>query len=92
MRTRLDGTAGATTSPTMQVYRFYFISTHKSIIGVPDRHGCADDAAALLHAAELVTKKPPRAVALEIWDGRRLVGRVPVAHSNGQVPSTSNIS
>jgi hypothetical protein len=65
----------------MTRYRFYFISKQKSIVGVPESHDCADDAAALIRAGEIASGSPKRAVALEVWESRRLVGRIPVTHS-----------
>jgi hypothetical protein len=70
----------------MTVYRFYFISNRKSIVGVPARHACADDASALIHAGDLAAKAPSRAAALEVWETRRLVGRVPVVPAKSEVP------
>ena len=37
----------------MTGFRFYFIGKHKRIVGVPESHECADDAAALIRVGEL---------------------------------------
>lgn len=61
----------------MAVYRFYFISKRHGIVGVPEKHECSDDAAALIRAGQVSARAGRRATAVEVWESRRLVGRVP---------------
>jgi hypothetical protein len=63
----------------MPSYRFYFTAKINRPVGVPHRHECADDAEAMIKAREIMKKSPPHGVALEVWEGHRLVGRIPAA-------------
>jgi hypothetical protein len=62
----------------MPAYRFYFTRADNRPVGVPGQIECVDDAEAMLRAQERAAIMPSGGVAVEIWDGRRLVGRVPV--------------
>lgn len=63
----------------MSAYRFYFTTTTNHLTGVPVRLDFADDAAALVQAGEMArTPKHNNAKGIEVWEGRRWVGRVPI--------------
>jgi hypothetical protein len=61
----------------MPSYRFYFTTKINRLVGVPQRHDCADDAQAMIKARELIDKAPPQGAGVEVWEGNRLVGRIP---------------
>lgn len=84
------GPFGQPTIRTMALYRFYFISKQHSIVGVPQSYECPDDAAALMKAAGLAIAASPRAASLEVWDSRRLVGRLPLGRQNQRAIATAS--
>ncbi len=55
----------------MPEYRFYFLSRKNRIDGPPRELDCADDEAALIAARQLLDGQ-----AIEIWQGKRVVGRL----------------
>ncbi len=61
----------------MPTYRFYYTAKINRLVGVPQRLDCADDAQAMIKAHELVEKAPPHGSGVEVWEGNRLVGRIP---------------
>jgi len=61
----------------MPSYRFYFTAKINRPVGVPQRLECADDAQAMIKAREMVDKAPPHGSGVEVWEGNRLVGRIP---------------
>ena len=61
----------------MPSYRFYFTARINRPVGVPQRLECTDDAQAMIKARELVEKVPPQGNGIEVWEGNRLVGRIP---------------
>jgi hypothetical protein len=61
----------------MPSYRFYFTAKINRPVGVPQRLECADDAQAMIKARELADKAPPQGSGIEVWEGNRLVGRIP---------------
>ncbi len=61
----------------MPAYRFYYTANINRPVGVPQRLDCADDAQAMIKARELVDHAPPQGSGVEVWEGNRLVGRVP---------------
>ncbi len=61
----------------MPSYRFYYTAKINRLVGVPQRLDCADDAQAMIKAHELVVKAPPHGSGVEVWEGNRLVGRLP---------------
>lgn len=63
----------------MLLYRFYFTTPDSGLTGIPARYECADDAEALVKAAELAQFAPRAASGVEVWELSRLVGRVPIA-------------
>ena len=66
----------------MAVYRLYFTTNSRQLTGVPMRFECADDAAALIRAVDIARTAAKRANGVEVWESRRLVGRVPVERKN----------
>ncbi|MET0515322.1 MAG: hypothetical protein ABW047_08370 [Nitrospiraceae bacterium] len=66
----------------MPVYRLYFTTHTHQLTGVPMRFECADDAAALIRAAEIARTATNKANGIEVWESRRLVGRVPIERKN----------
>lgn len=61
----------------MPSYRFYFTAKINRPVGVPQRLDCADDAQAMIKARKLIEKAPPKGDGIEVWEGNRLVGRIP---------------
>jgi hypothetical protein len=66
----------------MPVYRLYFTTNTHQLTGVPMRFECPDDAAALIRAADIARTAANKANGIEVWESRRLVGRVPIERKN----------
>jgi hypothetical protein len=64
----------------MPVYRFYFTKADGHLVGVPGQIECVDDAEAMIRARERLAFIPSGGVAIEVWELRRLVGRIPAQH------------
>ena len=47
------------------------------LVGVPLHIECGDDAEAMVHAGKIISEKPSAAIAVEVWEHARLVGRIP---------------
>lgn len=60
----------------MSVYRFYFTKADGHLVGVPGQIECTDDAEAMIRGRERLAIMPPNGVAIEVWELRRLVGRI----------------
>ena len=59
-------------------YRFYFIISNYHLTSVLMHLECGDDAAALVKAGEIARTVTNKAIGIEVWELRRLVGRVPI--------------
>jgi hypothetical protein len=66
----------------MLTYRFYFAASNEHSIGASVLAERADDAAALLKANELALLAPQGATTVEVWENKRLVGRLPAGPNN----------
>jgi hypothetical protein len=58
----------------MTDYRVYLLTEAGHLVGLPQVISCNSDEEAMKHAAPMVDE-----FAVELWDGARIVGRIPSA-------------